>query len=92
MICDFCSAPEPLHEIQVRSFQIEDLIVSDGNFMACGICMTFIDAGNQEGLLGYSLRTLAMKHPELLVDGQLHALSVTEVRHMQELFWKNRIR
>lgn len=93
MICDFCSAPEPLNEIPVHSFSFpEHGWGSAGNFMACGICMTFIDNDDHDGLLGYALRTHAMKYPELLVNGKFHPYAESEVRRMHELFWENRIR
>ena len=68
LICDFCSAPDPLWRYPARTFLAYCLAnvagESVGDWAACDVCHKLIEAGDRKGLAQHSLDELMLKHPE----------------------------
>jgi hypothetical protein len=69
MVCDFCSAPDPVVAYACRSFDAtlpenathEHRMI--GAWVACQPCRELIDAGDREGLVARSEKRWHEKHP-----------------------------
>jgi hypothetical protein len=57
MLCDFCSAENPIYEYDCTDFVTVQALpglagaVSEGGWLACRECAAFIDAGDLDGLI-----------------------------------------
>ena len=89
-ICDFCSEPKVAWRYPAQSFlaYVVAGVVgqSVGDWAACRICHGLIEAGDRDGLLDRSLRTLLDKNPDMRpAETELRE----QIAHFHQMFFVN---
>jgi hypothetical protein len=101
VICDFCSAPDPVRSYPCRNFDMGTPSVtspipatnaSDGAWAACAHCSALIDATNREGLAQRSAQYHLDHNPDLkrVCASQARPLLLAGIRELFDDFWRHR--
>lgn len=92
LLCDFCSAPAPVWRYPARTFVAYSIAniagESVGDWAACELCHTLIQADDRCGLARRSVDELIAKHPE---TREAAAVLYEELAGLHREFFAHRI-
>jgi hypothetical protein len=91
-VCDFCGDRYPTQEWHCDPFQVEEvggrIYDDDGRWAACETCSAFITKGDVDGLVGFSVANMKLRHR--LRGRELRLMEADSYRKMGE-FMRTRL-
>jgi hypothetical protein len=95
MVCDFCNSPVVVwsypardsNMILLETMESNTFLGNRGGWAACEKCSELIEAGDEKGLLEWSLKTMREKNKKNMPDEIIRKV----MRQVHRAFWENRL-